>query len=137
MVAAGFVGNQQRPYNDQRREWRPRQPQAEGLQQLPTAEQLAAPCRMHMYTDRNGNRTANHLLQDCRQFRELAELIMRQQQAALQAGHPQVPGAIAIGAPPPPQHIPPQANMAQVMQYHQHPQEPEACLLYTSDAADD
>ena len=51
---------------------------------------------------------------------------MRQQQAALQAGHPQVPGAIAIGAPPPPQHIPPQANMAQVMQYHQHPQEPEA-----------
>ena len=72
-----------------------------------------------MYRDENGNLVSSHLLKDCEDFRTLqaqyANLIAEQGQV--------VPGAPAIGAPPPPA-LPPPGHMAGAIQHQARIEEP-------------
>lgn len=84
------------------------------------SQQLASPCPFHVYKDEQGNIKPSHPLAECQRFKELQALFARTQQSATIVGFSQlprslpytnegvnallpspVPGALAIGAPPP------------------------------------
>ena len=74
-----------------------------------------------MFRDENGNLTSSHLLKDCESFQDLQAQYARllQQQAQV------VPGAPAIGAPPPPA-LPPPGHMAGAIQLQPRVEELQA-----------
>ena len=91
-----------------RRDWQPEKDDATA-----SAEDLAAPCDVHSFLDKDGIRRSSHLLRDCRTFQRRVEEFTRQQIAAgiLPPIPPPIPGTVAYGAPPPPPVAPPAPNM--------------------------
>ena len=130
LVAAEFPGNRDggnrnggyrdEGYRKQGREWRPRRARDDGQQAQTPVQQLSGPCTLHTYKDENGNLKSSHLLKDCRRFKELQEAYSKIQQTATNQGYPAVPGALAIGAPPPPAFGAPLAAAIQQLQPAQH-----------------
>ena len=104
-----------------RRDWQPEKDDATA-----SAEDLAAPCDVHSFLDKDGIRRSSHLLRDCRTFQRRVEEYTRQQMAA-GANHtipPPIPGAVAYGAPPPPPIPPPVPNVAAAVHHVPPPPQP-------------
>ncbi|KAK1698062.1 hypothetical protein QYE76_014759 [Lolium multiflorum] len=87
MVAAGYSDRRDDRYDDRRDDrrdnnrrnsgnrgnYKPRPPRTP---ELPFAEQINAPCYLHVYIDpKDDKKKSSHLLRDCRQFIEMQKLI--------------------------------------------------------------
>src|SRR4051812_11745200 len=139
MVAAGFPDDQdgrhrddsrtQRRDNaedapqDQKREWKARQPRDSTLQYRPAKEQLDRPCSIRGFRNKRGELRSGHTLRNCRSFNELVEEKSRSVAAAVQPLASIAVGPIAHNAPPAPPL--PTRQVAAIQERHRTPEEKE------------
>ena len=98
-VAAEYTKGRNSGYHGNR-EWKSK------VEEKPMAKQLDEYCTIHAYRDKQtGELKANHTLRNCRKMQEYSQAMSQTQQQAVSRGYPMTPGggAIAYGAPPPPQ----------------------------------
>src|SRR4051812_9964499 len=135
MVAAGFPDDRDgRPRNDsrmqqrdnpedQKREWRTRQPRDGTRTYRSAKEQLDRPCSIHGFRNERGELRSSHTLRNCRSFNELAEEKSRGTTTTTQPLASIAVGPIAQNAPPAPT-LPPR-QVAAIQERRRTPEEKE------------